>query len=146
MMIATCMFLRVRQLCTLTMLSCLSDFSVSASTKMPSISEVEPTLSVLMILMANCYPVCLCLANYTLPNPPSPSSLTISYSPKQLAGSNSSPLEAYSTDLFLTNSRSSSKYSAPSELNKRKCAKSNYFWMVRKLSRRRPNLNSWGFD
>ena len=107
---ATCMFLRVRQLWTRTMLSCFRDFRVSAYTKMPSISAAVPILSVLIILMANCYPVCLCLARRTCPNPPSPNFFTISYYPKQLAGSKSSPLDAYSTLLLLINYRSSSKY------------------------------------
>ena len=41
MIIATCMFFNVRQLCTLTMLSCLRDFNVSASTNMASIYDVQ---------------------------------------------------------------------------------------------------------
>lgn len=120
MMMATCMFFNVRQLYTLTMLSCFNDLRVYAQTNIPSISEVEPTLSVLIIFMANCSPVCLCLASKTCPKPPSPSFLMVSYYPKQLAGLKSSPFDAQSTDLFFTNSRSSSKYSAPSELNKRR--------------------------
>lgn len=59
------------------MQSCFNDFNVSASTKIPSIYAVEPTLSVLIILIANCYPDCLCLAKSTCPNPPSPNFLTI---------------------------------------------------------------------
>lgn len=128
-MIATCIFFKVRQLWTFTILSCFSDFNVSAYTNIPSISAADPTLSVLIIFIANCYPVCLCLAKRTCPKPPSPSFFTISYSPKQLAGLKSSPFDAYSTVLFLTNSRSSSKYYAPSELNRRKWEYSNFLWI-----------------
>ena len=123
MMMATFMFFNVRQLCTFTMLSCLRVLRTSASTKILSISAAEPSLSVLIILMANLSPVCLCSARWTCPKPPSPSFLIVTYSPKQLEGSKSSPWDAYRTAPFFTNSKSSSKYYAPSELNSRRCLK-----------------------
>ena len=80
-------------------------------------SLTDPIFSVLIILIAYFCPVCICLAKNTFPKPPSPSFLPISYYPKQLLESNSSPLVAYSTVLCLMYLRSSQKYSAPSELN-----------------------------
>lgn len=75
-MMATSIFFKVRQLVTFTILSCFNDFNISASTNMESMSDIEV---IFMILMAHFYPLCLWFAKKTLPNPPSPSSLTISY-------------------------------------------------------------------
>jgi hypothetical protein len=47
--------------------------------------------SAFMTLMATSSLVALCLASDTLPNPPSPRTLTVSYSPKLLLASKSSP-------------------------------------------------------
>ena len=51
--IATSIFFSVRQLYTLTIFSWFSDFKISASTKILSMSLTDPMFSVFMIFMAN---------------------------------------------------------------------------------------------
>ena len=57
MMMTTSMFFMVRHLWTSTMLLCLRDFKISASTKMESMSLTEPMFYVFMIFMANFWSV-----------------------------------------------------------------------------------------
>lgn len=87
---------------------------------MLSISAAEPIFYVFIIFIAYFSSVCLLLAKNTLPKPPYPNFSIISYSPKQLAESKSSPRDAYRIVLFFIYDKSSSKYYAPSELNKRR--------------------------
>lgn len=98
----------------LTMLGWLSDFIFSAYRKIMSIQLEELALLGLMTLMAAYSPVMLFFPNDTLPNPPSPNGLIISYYPKFLFESKSSPLLTKILSPFFKYSKSSSNNSTAS--------------------------------
>ena len=126
---------RVKQFCIFTMFLWFNDFNISASLNTISISFLFihinistyalPIMCVFIIFIATFYLVILWIPSTTLPNPPSPSSFTISYSENVELESNSSPttitnnlkpLDAYNDAPALINSTSSSIISTPSWL------------------------------
>lgn len=109
MMTTNFIFLRVQQLIILTIFGWLKDFMFSAYRKIMSIQLEELALFGLMTLIAAYYPVMLFLPKETAPKPPSPRGLIISYYPKFLFESKSSPLLTKTLSPFFKQSKSSSK-------------------------------------